>query len=154
MSGTTMYLVKQAVVDRVRAAEIVGVTVLFGGKPASSFTAGSVVSFGDIGFTRAAVTMDDIEFGVPAVDESYRLDGVVEVCVTGTDQAAATEAACALLDTVDALFRTRDETLGVLGVQYARLIADGRVIEAKDQRTLQAGRGTAIPFTIQVLGVI
>lgn len=154
MSGTTMFHVKQACVERVRAAELDGVTVLFGGKVTTTFTKGSIVSFGDITFTRAPATMTDIIAGEPSLDESYSIDGVIEVCVTGTDQELATQTACELLDTVDALFRTRDETLGVPGVQYARLSADGRVVEAKDQKTLQVGRSAAIPFTVRVLGLI
>lgn len=149
-----MYAVKAAAVARVRAADLDRVKVLFGGKPDSSFTPGSVVSFGDIRFTRTVSTMWDAEAGVPAVDESFDIDCVVEVTVTGDRQDLATERACALFDAVDALFRVRDETLGVDHVQSVRLVAEGRVIEAKDSRTLQAGRSTAIPFVIRVIGVI
>lgn len=154
MSGSTMFAVKQAIVNRVKAAKLEGVTVLFGPKVAATFTEGRVVSFGDITFGRAPATMDDVFPGEPAIDETYSVDGVIEVTITGTDQEAATRAACTLLDTVDALFKTRDETIGVPGVQYARLFADGRLVEAKDSLTLQSGRSAAIPFTVRVLGLI
>jgi hypothetical protein len=153
MSATTMCEVKAAAVALVRAADL-DAKVLFGGKVETTFTPGSLVSFGDIRFTRTVTTMWDAEPGQPAVDESFDIDCVVEVTVTGTDQAKATRRACELFDEVDALFRVRDETLGVDHVQSVRLVAEGRVIEAKDARTLQSGRSTAIPFILRVIGVI
>jgi hypothetical protein len=150
-----MYDVKAAAVELARGHDFAGsVRVLWGGKPDATFTPGALVSFGDIRFTRTVTTMWDAEAGAPAVDESFDIDCVVEVSVTGTDQERATRRACELFDEVDALFRTRDETLGVDHVQSVRLVAEGRVIEAKDARTLQSGRSTAIPFIIRSVGVI
>lgn len=122
--------------------------VVYGPIGTVTFTPGRVVRVGNIVFGTAVSSFGD------ALDESYDLEVVCEATLTGTDQRAATVAACELYDTAMAVLSAQPDNLSISGVMWARPTGRGEIREAQDARTLTQGRSTAIPFNMNFLAAL
>jgi hypothetical protein len=145
MSGTSMALVKQALVDQLTTlyASNSNVQVLYG--PRGPITRADVVMVGNLVGTVEPSAMGPSR---PRF-EDYVVDVVISCTRNAADQSVATAAACALYDQLQVYLRSvSSENLGVAGVIWARATGAIRLVEA-DNPELSAAN-TAITVSVSV----
>jgi hypothetical protein len=132
------------------------VQVIYGPRVTKTVTRQTILTIGtSIDFEPTVSTFGDAG-QLEHEDELYDVACVIEATVTGTDQHAATGAALAAYATARRALAAAapDETLGVSGVLWARVLGRGRVAPAVDVRTIQAGRSAYVTFAVRVQGVL
>lgn len=137
------------------SAELGGnVQVIYGSRAGVTVTKKQILTIGAIDFDSAPSTFGDT-FDDQHEDEPYDISCVIECTIPGTtNQQRATDDALAVFSAAKASLAGPDETLGVPGVLWARVMGRGRVIPATNAETVKTGRSTSIPFIVRVQGVL
>jgi hypothetical protein len=156
MSDTTMLDVLAALETRWTAdLSPDGVQVIYGPRVTRTVTKQSILTIGGISFEPTVSTFGTADDPFP-VDEAYDITCAAECTVAGTDQHAATAGALGIYKAAFASLSSTapDETLGVPGVLWARILGRGQLIPATDLKTIQFGRSAAVSFLVRVQGVL
>jgi hypothetical protein len=152
MNPTTMRGVLIGLTER--WGGLVGVQVIYGPRSTKTVTLPTILTIGAVDFTSAPSTFGDA-FGSMHSDETYTIACVIESTLAGAkDQQTATDEALSVYEAAQVALTVPDETLGVAGILWARMVGPGRVTPSSDPATTKVGRSTAITFGVQVMAAL
>lgn len=154
-AATTIPAVLAALVERFTLVAPSDVQVIYGSRSGLTLTRKHVLTVGTtVDFTSAPSAFGDL-YAESHVDETYDVACAVEVSLQGeTDQGAAVTRALAVFETVRVSLDVPDESLGVAGVQWARLAGRGRVLPGTTPDANRQGRTCAVAFTVNVMAAL
>lgn len=153
MNPTTMRAVLIALTARWKGT-LVGVQVIYGPRATKTVTLPTILTIGAVDFTSTPSAFGD-GYGPVHSDEVYTIACAIESTLSGAkDQQQATDEALAVYEAAQVALGVPDESLGVAGVQWARMVGPGRVVPSSDPATVKVGRSTAISFGVQVMAAL